>query len=83
MARMDNAAIAARMMAIAFLAPSFARTVMPELRTALDAQAGVKARAGARGVAIRGEPGSGRGREGWRLEANLAADMVVRSGGGA
>ena len=88
---MDNVAITAWMMAIAPLAPSFARTAMPELRTVLDgaaARAGFTARAGvrglvrhgpagerggdsrrtwqrtrSRGVAIRGELGSGHGRE--------------------
>ena len=57
MARMDNVAITAWAMAIWFLALSFARTAMLELRTVLDGpaeRAGCKARAGAWGAARRG-----------------------------
>ena len=57
MARMDNVAITARMMAIALLAPGFARTAMLELPAVLDwpvALAGFKSRAGVRGVVHRG-----------------------------
>ena len=74
MARADNVAITARTLAIALLAPSFARAVMLGLRTVLDgpaARAGFKARAGVRGVAIRGEPGSGHGREERRRVAKI------------
>ena len=60
MARMDNVAITARMMALALLAPSFARTATLVLRAVLDglaASAGFKARAAVRGVARQGAPG--------------------------
>ena len=67
---MDNVAIAAQMMAIAFLAPSFALTALLELRAALDgpaARAGFQARAGVRGAVRHGAAGgrSGDSRRTW------------------
>ena len=64
MARMDNVAITARMVAIAFLSLSFARKVTLELRSA--ARAGIRARPGAGGVGRHGAAGeSGDSRRTW------------------